>query len=154
MCGTGLITIQLIDDVGVIVGIDANSEMLGHASKESKFIKVIALANHLPFSEGSFNKIFCHSIFQYFPSHRYATKVITEMLRVMKPGGRCLIMDIPDISKKKEYNEAKIYDAHGLKRIFYSKEWFMRLVSDAEVFERRIRDYGNSQFRFNVLIRR
>lgn len=153
-CGTGLITVQLIDAVGVIVGIDASAEMIGHASKESKFIKVVAMADNLPFPDGSFNKIFCHSIFQYFPNHRYAAKVIAEMLRVMKPGGRCLIMDIPDISKKKEYMKAKIYDAHNLKRVFYNKQWFTRLVSDAEVFERRIRDYGNSQFRFNVLIRK
>lgn len=108
----------------------------------------------LPFPNGSFDKIFCHSIFQYFPNHQYAAKVVVEMLRVMKPGGKCLIMDIPDIAKKKEYIKAKINDSHNLKRTFYNKEWFMRLVSDAEIFEQRIQDYGNSHFRFNVLIQK
>lgn len=153
-CGTGLITVQLIDDVGILVGIDASPEMIGHASKESKFIKIVANADHLPFPNGSFNKIFCHSIFQYFPNHKYGTKVVAEMLRVMKPGGRCLIMDIPDITKKKKYTKVKIHDPHNLKRIFYSRGWFTNLVSDAEIFERGIQDYGNSQFRFNVLIRK
>lgn len=50
--------------------------------------------------------------------------------------------------------KVKTRDPHNLKRIFYSKEWFTRLVSDAEIFEKEIRDYGNSRFRFNVLIRK
>lgn len=156
-CGAGLLTDQLVNYAGIIVGIDASSKMLGRASKESKFIRVIALADCLPFPNRSFDKIFCHSIFQYFPNHQYAAKVVTEMLRVMKPGGRCLIMDIPDIAKEKAYTKIKTRDSHNLKRIFYSKEWFTRftrLVSNAEIFEQRIQDYGNSQFRFNVLIRK
>lgn len=153
-CGAGLFTDKLVNHVGVTVGIDASSKMLERANKESRFIKVEALADHLPFPNESFNKIFCHSIFQYFPNHRYAAEVVAEMLRVTKPGGRCLIMDIPDISKKKEYIKAKIHDSHNLKRIFYSKEWFAHLVPDAEIFEQKIQDYGNSQFRFDVLIRK
>lgn len=151
-CGAGLFTDKLVNHVGITVGIDASSKMLERAKKESKFIKVEALADHLPFPNKSFNKIFCHSIFQYFPNHRYAAKAVAEMLRVMKPGGRCLIMDIPDITKKKEYIKAKIHDSHNLKRIFYSKTWFIHLVLNAEIFEQRIQDYGNSRFRFNVLI--
>ncbi len=153
-CGAGLLTDQLVNHVGVTIGIDASSEMLGRASKESRFIRVIAPAVHLPFPNESFNKIFCHSIFQYFPNHQYAAKVVAEMLRVMRPGGKCLIMDIPDITKKKGYMKTKIHDSHNLKRIFYSKEWFARLVPDAEIFEQEIQDYGNSQFRFDVLIRK
>lgn len=84
-CGAGLITVQLIDYVGSIVGIDASPEMLENANKETQFIKIVAMADRLPFLSGSLDKIFCHSIFQYFPNHRYATKVIVEMLRVMKP---------------------------------------------------------------------
>lgn len=153
-CGAGLLTDQLVNHSDVTVGVDASPEMLRRARKESKFIKVIALADHLPFPDESFDKIFCHSIFQYFPNHQYATKVVTEMIRVMKPGGRCLIMDIPDIAKEKAYTKVKTRDSHNLKRIFYSKEWFARLVSNAEIFEQKIQDYGNSQFRFDVLIRR
>lgn len=63
-------------------------------------------------------------------------------------------MDIPDITKKKEYTKVKTHDPHNLKRIFYSKEWFAHLVPDTEIFEKEIRDYGNCQFRFNVLIRK
>lgn len=153
-CGAGLFTVQLIDDVDIVLGIDASSEMIGRANRESKFVKVIASADQLPFPDRSFNKIFCHSIFQYFPNHRYAAKVITEMLRVIKPNGRCLIMDIPDIAKKKEYMKVKIHDSHNLKRIFYKKEWFADLIPNVKIFEHRIRDYGNAQFRFNVLIRK
>ncbi len=153
-CGAGLLTDQLVNHASITVGIDASSKMLGRAGKESKFIRVIAPAERLPFPNNTFDKIFCHSIFQYFPNHQYAAKVVAEMLRVIKPGGRCLIMDIPDIAKEKTYTKVKTRDSHNLKRIFYSKEWFTRLVSNVEIFEQRIQDYMNSQFRFNVLIRK
>ena len=151
-CGAGLLTDKLVDKVDIVVGIDANSEMIGNAGKESRFVKVVAMADCLPFPDESFDKIFCHSVFQYFPNYKYAAKVITEMLRVLRGGGRCLIMDIPDIDKKELYFSIKIPEGHNLKRIFYSKTWFTNLIPGSKIFERRIPDYKNSQFRFDVLI--
>lgn len=153
-CGAGLLTDKLVGDVGVTVGTDASSEMIGNAVTESKFVKVIAMADHLPFPNESFDKIFCHSVFQYFPNYKYAARVITEMLRVLRSGGKCLIMDVPDIEEKKLYFRVKIPDSHNLKRRFYNKTWFVNLVPKARVFKQRIPDYRNSQFRFNVLIQK
>lgn len=153
-CGAGLFTIHLLDYVDIIVGIDASSEMIKRASTTNRFIKITALADQLPFPDQSFNKVFCHSIFQYFPNYKYAARVIAEMLRVIKPGGRCLIMDIPDIAKREDYMGVKTQDSHNLKRIFYSREWFINLLPNAEIFERKIREYKNSKFRFNLLLRK
>lgn len=153
-CGAGLLTDKLANFVDVTVGTDANSEMIGNASKNSKFIKVIAMADYLPFPDESFDKIFCHSVFQYFPDYKYASKVIKEMLRVLRSRGKCLIMDVPDIEKKELYLKAKVPDTHNLRRLFYKKAWFIDLVSNARIFERKIPNYKNSQFRFNVLIQK
>lgn len=153
-CGAGLLTDKLVGDVGVTVGTDASSEMIGNAVKESRFVKVIAMADHLPFPSESFDKIFCHSVFQYFPNYKYATQVITEMLRVLRRGGKCLVMDVPDIEEKKLYFRVKVPDSHNLKRRFYNKTWFVNLVPKVRIFKQRIPDYRNSQFRFNVLIQK
>lgn len=153
-CGAGLITNKLVDDVNIVVGVDASSGMIENADRKSKFIKVIAMADNLPFPNESFNKIFCHSVFQYFPNYKYATKVIKEMLRTLCSEGKCLIMDIPDIDEKESYFKVKTPDKHNLKRRFYNKSWFINLVPNARIFKQEIPDYKNSQFRFNVLIQK
>ena len=153
-CGAGLLTDKLVDEVDITIGIDASSGMIGNAGKKSKFVKVITTADHLPFPDESFDKIFCHSVFQYFPNYKYGARVITEILRVLRHGGKCLIMDVPDIDDKKLYFKAKVPDSHNLKRRFYNKTWFVNLVPKARIFKQIIPDYKNSQFRFDVLIQK
>lgn len=63
-------------------------------------------------------------------------------------------MDIPDIAKKDAYSKIKLPDPHNLERLFYVKGWFDRFAPNSHFFEKRIRDYDNSQFRFHVLIQR
>lgn len=152
-CGAGLLTQYLVSEVGSVVGLDASWGMLAHG-RNNRFDLVEASADHLPFSSGAVNKIFCHSIFQYFPNYQYAFRVIQEMQRVLVPEGRALIMDIPDIAKKDAYLRVKAPDTHNLERIYYSKEWFTNFGSNIRVFEQPISDYGNSQYRFNVVILR
>lgn len=60
----------------------------------------------------------------------------------------------PDIDKKELYLKVKVPDTHNLKRIFYNRAWFIDLVPNARIFERKIPNYKNSQFRFNVLIQK
>lgn len=151
-CGAGLLTQHLVGEVGVLVGLDANRAMMVHAGQQPEFSRVEAMADRLSFGNDSFDKIFIHSIFQYFPDYSYAADVIAEMRRVLRPGGRALIMDIPDLAKKEDYMKVKLPDTHDLERLFYTKEWFFEQASDAQIFERRIRGYGNSEFRFNLLI--
>ncbi len=153
-CGASLLTDKLVDSVSITIGVDASSEMIANSNTDCKFVKVIAMADHLPFPNESFDKIFCCSVFQYFPNNKYAARVVKEMLRVLHNKGRCLIMDVPDIDKKEVYLKVKSPDTHNLKRTFYNKSWFVDLVPNAKIFEQRIPDYKNSQFRFNVLIQK
>lgn len=41
-------------------------------------------ANRLPFPDKTFDKVFAHSVFHYFPDHAYAEEALTEMRRVAK----------------------------------------------------------------------
>lgn len=152
-CGAGLLTQYLVRDVRLIVGLDASREMMVNATRPG-FQRIEAVADHLPFDDNTFDKIFCHSIFQYFPDQEYAARVIAEMRRVLRPGGRALIMDVPDDNKKEDYIKVKTPDTHNLNRIFYERGWLANLGPNISIFERAIRNYGNSQFRFNVLIER
>ncbi len=54
----------------------------------------VAEAAHLPVRSDAYDKIFCYSVCQCFPSEAYAADVVREMLRVCKPGGIVLWGDV------------------------------------------------------------
>lgn len=151
-CGAGLITKELTTKVAVIVGLDASYEMILHTPEIIH--RVVGQAHKLPFQAQTFDKVLCHSVFQYFPDHQYAQAVVENLLRVMVPNGICLIQDLPDLAKRDTYFQVKIPDAHNLTRLFYEKSWFRQLFPTVQVFDQEITDYENSKYRFNVLIRR
>ncbi len=47
-------------------------------------------SEHLPFAEGSFDIITCSNSFHHYPNQEY---VLTEMNRILKPGGCIIIID-------------------------------------------------------------
>lgn len=150
-CGAGLITKELTDKVAMTVGLDATREMILHAPRSIQGVE--GLAHKLPFQAQTFDKVLCHSVFQYFPDHQYAQAVVEDFLRVMAPNGICLIQDLPDMAKRDPYFQVKVPDSHNLTRLFYEKSWFKELFPAAQVFDQEISDYENSKYRFNVLIR-
>jgi SAM-dependent methyltransferase len=100
---------------------------------------------------------------QYFPDLGYAHKVVTEMFRVVAPGGRVIILDVNDQEKKAEFETvrrgnlgAEEYERRyaNLAHLYYRRDWFENLGHpgmDIEIFDRVIKGYGNSQYRFNVI---
>ena len=148
-CGSGMLTIPLADYVEKIVGVDAAEQMI---LKMPKTIKShLAKADNLPFEKNSFDKLLCHSIFQYFPDIKYSEMVISEMKRIVKPNGRIYIVDVPDKSKMEDYNKNKKEEDHDLSRIFYDKMFFLEMLREAITFDNELEGYGNSKYRFNVL---
>lgn len=124
----------------------------------------VAEANHIPFDNGSFDVVFSHSVFQYFPSFEYAVKAISEIARILVIGGNGAILDVNDAQKKElsfEIRMGKIgkeeyqkkYDS--LPHRFYEKQWFLDTCNNlglkvTSIEDQNIEGYGNSQFRFNV----
>lgn len=151
-CGAGMLTVPLQKFVGRIIGIDPVIEMLEYLPRTIK--TYVAKADKLPFLSEKFDKILCHSIFQYFPNEEYALRVIKELERVCKPGGLIYIVDIPDNEQEVEYNKYKKKEKHTLKRLFYAKNFFAQIFPESNIFDNKLKGYGNAKFRFNVLVKK
>ena len=66
---------RLKNKVTFIAGIDFSKEQLRHINDEN--VKIcVAEAAKLPFNDGYFDKVFCHSVFPYFPNISYARQTI------------------------------------------------------------------------------
>jgi SAM-dependent methyltransferase len=64
----------------------------------------VAEAARLPLKSGAFDKVFCYSVFQCFPSRTYAHTVMAEAMRVCKAHGIILIGDIfGSMEKQRQY---------------------------------------------------
>ncbi|MGH8520771.1 MAG: class I SAM-dependent methyltransferase, partial [Gammaproteobacteria bacterium] len=92
--GTGLVAraaIVILRDPRSVIGLDPSSGMLGEARKRLPIPLVLGIAEKLPFGNDSFD----------FLSMGYALRHVAdlgvsfrEFLRVLKPGGRILILEI------------------------------------------------------------
>lgn len=94
-CGTGILLEQLLnlhEDLK-LTGIDISPNMVKIARKKFAGTKVRidqGSATQLPYPDNSFDVVTCSSSFHHHPK---PTKSLAEMSRVLKPGGRCLILD-------------------------------------------------------------
>lgn len=102
-CGTGLFLEYFSDKVKETVGVDYSKEMIDKAKLTfPNHSFYIAPANCLPFESESFDLIICYSVFHYLNNYNTAIKVINELLRVTRPGGRIFLGDIPSKSHYKK----------------------------------------------------
>jgi ubiquinone/menaquinone biosynthesis C-methylase UbiE len=100
-CGTGTLLIEAATRVvpsGSMQGIDRSPEMLAHARRKAAAQGVTAnfvegSANRLPFPDASFDVVLCTLMLHHLPAlMQMAT--IGEMRRVLRPGGRMVIVDL------------------------------------------------------------
>ena len=99
-CGTGTLTLVLAGRAGpqgAVTGVDAAPEMIAAAhakagAKEGAPTFQVAPAQDLPFADGSFDAVSTSLLIHHLPE---ADRVgaIREMLRVLRPGGRLLIVE-------------------------------------------------------------
>lgn len=79
-----------------LVGLDYSAAMCGVAGKKAEAIVeapprfVNGDAEHLPFADGSFDVVTCSNSFHHYPHQEAA---IREMVRVLRPGGRLMLID-------------------------------------------------------------
>ena len=94
-CGPGFLTMAFARRCAA-VGLDATDAMLSMARAEARkrgagnvrFEKGVATA--LPFAPASFDIVACRAAFHHFPE---PGRVLAEMCRVVKPGGKILTAD-------------------------------------------------------------
>jgi ubiquinone/menaquinone biosynthesis C-methylase UbiE len=95
--GPGFIAMAFADSVQEAVGVDVTDHFLTYArtlAEERGLSNVLfeyGDVEAMPFPDGDFDFAVCRSAFHHFPD---PDKVLGEMKRVVKPGGRLLIMDM------------------------------------------------------------
>jgi SAM-dependent methyltransferase len=98
-CGSGAYALQLAGTIGCsIAGVDVNESGVQNANQlaetaglagRARFQHVDA-SKTLPFENDTFDAVFANDVLCHIPAR---SKVLSEMLRVLKPGGRMLFSD-------------------------------------------------------------
>ena len=91
-CGTGDMAVELLRQGCSVTGVDLSLEMVAIAKRkvESGEWKV-ADAEHLPFADGSIDAVTCAFGVRNFV---HLEQGLSEMLRVLKPGGKMVILEL------------------------------------------------------------
>lgn len=93
-CGTGKLLKMVMDLEPNIkaYGIDISENMLHLAKSQLQNTAELVLgdAEHLPYEKNKFDAIYCNDSFHHYPAPR---EVVSEVSRVLKPGGTFIIGD-------------------------------------------------------------
>ena len=91
-CGTGDMVVELMKQGCSVTGVDISEEMLAIAKgKVPSATCLVADAEHLTFEDESFDAVTCAFGVRNFV---HLEQGIREMLRVLKPGGRMVILEL------------------------------------------------------------
>jgi ubiquinone/menaquinone biosynthesis C-methylase UbiE len=99
-CGTGTLLLAAAERVGpsgALHGLEPSTEMAAHARHKAEAHRVLlqvvqGSADSLPYPPASFDAVFCTLVFHHLP-RSVQEGAIREMRRVLRPGGRAVIVD-------------------------------------------------------------
>ncbi|MBU0496956.1 MAG: methyltransferase domain-containing protein [Candidatus Thermoplasmatota archaeon] len=111
-CGAGFVSRDLANlTKGYVLGVDGSQHLLQVAQqtlKNNKHAMILqADAHHLPIKNNSFEIVTCNLLLMWADNPQ---KVVSEMARVTKPGGRVLASLEPDYGGKIHYPENSYVD--------------------------------------------
>ena len=91
-CGTGDMAVELVRYGCDVTGIDISEEMLAIAKRKVENAKwIVADAENLPFDDNAFDAVTCAFGVRNFAG---LERGLGEMVRVLKPGGRLVILEL------------------------------------------------------------
>jgi ubiquinone/menaquinone biosynthesis C-methylase UbiE len=99
-CGTGTLALaakRAVGDAGSVVGVDASADMIALATaKASRSGTAVsfrtAAAERLPFADATFDVVLSTLMLHHLPAP-LRRECVREALRVLRPGGRMLVVD-------------------------------------------------------------
>jgi ubiquinone/menaquinone biosynthesis C-methylase UbiE len=120
-CGTGSLTLlakAAAGNQGVVYGIDAAPEMIATARKkavqQNREVQFqVGLIEALPFPDSMFDIVLSSLMFHHLPDD-LKREGLTEIYRVLKPGGRLLIVDIKQTANVAHHFSLIALFHHGL----------------------------------------
>ncbi len=94
-CGPGVVTAAVAQEAGTVIGLDATEEMLARARDRARDLPHVSFqagdAEALPFEDAHFDGVVTRLSLHHFETPANA---LAEMFRVLKPGGRAVIVDV------------------------------------------------------------
>lgn len=121
-CGPGIDTValaQIVGPGGIVIGVDHDAAMLSEADARAnqagandRVRHLTGDAHSLPFDDNTFDSCHCERVFQHLAD---PTPVLAEMVRVTKPGGWIVVVDIdygtmsidtPEVELERRLNRA------------------------------------------------
>ncbi|MCI0642116.1 MAG: class I SAM-dependent methyltransferase [Gemmataceae bacterium] len=106
-CAAGFLASGLAAMVGHYTGVDVAAKALAVA-------RTLGIANaafdvgdgtRLPYADGQFDRVVCYDVFTNFPQFESVAKVLQDMGRVCRPGGKFMAGSIPDAALASEYQQ-------------------------------------------------
>ena len=102
-CGTGILAAKLRDSLPLckVWGIDLNAEMLGQGrerwQRNAAHVQAVqGDSEQLPFDADVFDFVTCANSFHHYPNQ---AKAVAEMNRVLKPGGKLLVLEFSTVAE-------------------------------------------------------
>jgi SAM-dependent methyltransferase len=136
-CGTGLVSRHFKGKVARVVGADITRAMFEQARPHLDEL-VETPAESLPFEDNTFDIVTCRQGTQFMDD----AAAIAEMVRVVKPGGRVLIINLCAYGEedREEYFEI-LRLRNPARRNFYLREDLAALLKAAGASEVTVHDY-------------
>lgn len=135
-CGTGDMVCNLVQRGCTVTGVDLSEEMLAIARRKTALATFqLADAEYLPFPDGSFDAVTCAFGVRNFV---HLEQGLGEMLRVLKPGGRMVILELATPDSKLIRPFYNLYTKHIIpwlgSRIAGNREAYTYLPESVERF--------------------
>ena len=126
---------------------------------------VAADARSLPYPDAEFDVAAAGSCFLYLPDVQAASDAFGELIRVLRPGGRGVVTDLPDEKmriesetfRRDELGQTEYERRYaGLVHQYFNRDGMISLSEQlgcrATTTTQEIAGYGNSPYRFNLWI--
>lgn len=166
-CGSGADLFLLADKGYKIGGMDYSSAQIAIAEKILKRDHnvqelICDEAINVPV-DIKYDAVFSNSVFSYFQDEAYAAAVMDRISE--KTRFAFGIIDVHDVEKKEQFEEFRKASVENyeerykeLKKLFYSKEFFLewakRADFDIEFYDSDVEGYWNSEYVFDVYLYR